>query len=81
MSSTLAPVTMSRRPRSASSAITGRLLTPTAPRLPGSAPSASLISSGWAGRMVAAPVASASFCSLSAWSPRISTRVSLPSST
>ena len=61
--------------------MTGRSVTPTAPRLPGAAPSAATISSGWAGRMAVAPVASMSFWSASGWSPRSSTSVSFPSMT
>jgi len=45
----VAPVNMSRRPRSASSAMTGSSVMPTAPRLPGRAPRACSISSGRAG--------------------------------
>jgi hypothetical protein len=77
----LAPVTIPDLPRSARSAITGREITPTAPSDPAEAPSASTISSAAAGRTEIAPVASMSFCSSRAWSPRSSASASFPSST
>ncbi len=68
--STLAPVTMFRRPFSAWSARMRRPETPTGPRLPTGQPMQATTSSAVAGRKTPVPTTLSSFISLREWSPR-----------